>query len=433
MYRMNEILSYIIRFLLSNELSEQTQEIIGYTSIESEFSQYKLVIFPSDFFNQDTYGTKKSLPQLPLSNYEDVPILFGEPKIEKKGETLVLYADIIASTYFLISRYEEIIRRDIRDEHGRFPGKESLPFKAGFITRPIVEEYGKLLRNLLRKQGVNIPEPKSEIRKIYLTHDVDVIAHYRHLRSICGALLKNRSQLKIALKSYFKGIEYDPWFTFSWLLEQDKAIDRKKTESIFFIKLAGGKHWEDQPWPNIETKDYQFLFQLLKRNNATIGLHASYEAGIRPELILSEKEKLEKTTQVKINYNRHHFLDTREPEDMEALIEAGITDDFSLTYADIAGFRLGTCRAVRWINPVTQQLTSLTLHPLTIMDGTLSEKEYMYLPENAAYDYAVDLIDETEKHGGDLCLLWHNAAVEKNGNFYHRSLYADLIDYLKKK
>ena len=33
------------------------------------------------------------------------------------------------------------------------------------------------------------------------------------------------------------------------------------------------------------------------------------------------------------------------------MIRAGITDDFTMGYADIAGFRLGTCRSVRWINP----------------------------------------------------------------------------------
>ena len=57
----------------------------------------------------------------------------------------------------------------------------------------------------------------------------------------------------------------------------------------------------------------------------------------------------------------------------------------------------------------------------------------MNLSETDAYDYAVKLIDETKKHGGDLCLLWHNTTVEKNGNFYHRSLYVKLIVYLKKK
>ena len=422
---MNDIISYIIQFLSSSE-SEKT---VGYTSDEAEFHRYKVVIYPSDFFYSEIYGTKKSLPQLPLAHFEEIPVLFGEPKVERKGDTIILHADIIAGTYFLISRYEETICRDTRDAHGRFIGKLSLPFRAGFIHRPIVDEYGKLLRKLLREQGVNMQEPKAEIRKIYLTHDVDMIARYRNLRGFAGALLKNPSQLKMALKTCFGTIENDPWFTFNWLFKQNNSLKNKDVETIFFIKTEGGNYREDKPNQNIESKDYQFLYRLLKQNDAQIGLHASYEAGIYPELVFLEKKLLEKASNTKINCNRHHFLASREPEDMQALIDAGIFADFTMGYADVAGFRLGTCRAVRWINPATKELTSLTLHPLTAMDGSLSDSRYMNLSETEAYDYAVKLIDETAKHNGDLCLLWHNTAVAE-GSGYHRNLYAELIELL---
>jgi hypothetical protein len=427
---MNEIISYIIQFLLNDD-STETQSV-GYTSNESEFHRYKVVIYPSDFFDETIYGTKKSLPALPLANFEEIPVLFGEPKIECKGDTLILHADIIAGTYFLTSRYEEMICREVRDVHGRFIGKESLPFKGRFIHRPIVDEYGKLLRKLLREQGVNVQESKAELHKIYLTHDVDNIARYRSFRGVLGALLKNPSKLKIALKSYFGRIENDPWFTFDWLLRQNNSLKNKNVETIFFIKPKGGNYQEDKPNQNIDTKDYQFLYRLLKKNKAKIGLHASYESGLFPIFILLEKKILEHASKEKITCNRHHFLASREPEDIQTLIDAEILDDFTMGYADIAGFRLGTCRAVRWINPVKKELTSLTLHPLTMMDGTLSDSRYMNLSENEAYDYAVKLINETEKHNGDLCLLWHNTAVV-GGNSYHKNLYADLIDYLKNK
>ena len=88
--------------------------------------------------------------------------------------TLVLHADLIASTYFLISRYEEMVQPNKRDVHGRFPGKESLPYRAGFIDSPLVDEYGKLLRSQLRGTGCKVPESQQQIRKIYLTHDVDL-------------------------------------------------------------------------------------------------------------------------------------------------------------------------------------------------------------------------------------------------------------------
>jgi len=88
-----------------------------------------------------------------------------------------------------------------------------------------------------------------------------------------------------------------------------------------------------------------------------------------------------------------------------------------MAYADRAGFRLGTCRAVKWINPATPQLTSLTLHPLTLMDSTLNDKRYMNLPADEALRYSKSMIDEVKKHNGDLVLLWHNTSVEKTMDF----------------
>jgi hypothetical protein len=100
-------------------------------------------------------------------------------------------------------------------------------------------------------------------------------------------------------------------------------------------------------------------------------------------------------------------------------------------FADIAGFRLGTCRAVRWIDTENQKLTSLVLHPLLIMDNTLSDERYMNLKVDEAFRYCKNLIDEVKKNNGELVLLWHNNSVEKNNKQYHRELYHKIIDYLK--
>ena len=177
-----EIIKYIIKFLVGDHVPEDIAELIGYTSQEEDYTQYKLVIKPSEFFEDRIYGTLDSLPKLPLKLWEEIPILFGEPTEEMVEDTLVLHADIVAGTYFLISRYEETVRRDVRDAHRRFPGKESLPYRAGFIDRPIIEEWGAMLRRKLREMGVEANDPPCKINKVYLTHDVDQLAHYRNIK-----------------------------------------------------------------------------------------------------------------------------------------------------------------------------------------------------------------------------------------------------------
>ena len=121
---MNEVLRYLIRFLLGEEISEVVAEAIGYTTDRHQFGRYSLVIYPSGFFDESVYGTARSLPTLPLSSIEGVPLLFGSPQMEWEGDTCVVYADLLASTYFLMTRYEEMLRRSVRDTHGRFPGRE---------------------------------------------------------------------------------------------------------------------------------------------------------------------------------------------------------------------------------------------------------------------------------------------------------------------
>lgn len=431
---MQEIISYIIQFLLGDHVPENIVNQIGYTSDIEEYKKYKLVIKASNFFDDGIYGTPESLPKLPLKLCEEVPILFGDAQCTMEENTLVLHADMIAGTYFLISRYEEMVRQHVRDVHQRFPGKESLPYKAGFIDRPIIEEWGVLLRSKLREIGFEINEPAQKIDKVYLTHDVDFLAHYRNIRGFSGGLwrgIRRPSEAKEAFKSFFGGLNFDPWYTFPYLFKLNTDLQNKlgknACQTIVFLRSANGRKEEDKPRVNLLSPDYQTLIVNADKRNITIGMHTSYAGGCNPKLIQKEKVRLEKAIKQAVFYNRNHYLNNRNPEDFEFLIDAGITDDFSMGYADMAGFRLGTCRAVRWINPVKKELTSLTLHHLTIMDVTLSEKKYMYMNAHDALQYCESLVRTVKQFNGEISLLWHNNNVEDKANSYHRELYAHIL------
>ncbi len=437
---MIETIEYIIKFILGDHVDADIAKMVAYTNDDSIYSNYKIVIKPSSFFDESFYLTQSSLPQLPLKIWEETPILYGEDKVEMHGETTVLHADIVASTFFLVSRYEEEIRKKTRDFHGRFPGKESLPYRAGFIDRPLIDEYGVLLRELLRSKGVNVPEPEKQIRKLYLTHDVDKMAHYRHVRGLIGGVLrgiKRPSEARLALKTFFGSLRNDPWYTFPYLFKLDTDLiynwGVQRCEAIVFVRSSGQKRKEDKPFVNQQHPDYKSFIRYCKRKAINIGLHCSFEAGMQPELISEEKKKLEKVTRTKIYYNRHHYLNAREPQDMQSLIDAGIKHDFSMGYADMAGFRLGTCRPVKWIELKSKKVMNLTLHGLTIMDVSLSDKRYMYMNAHDAQQYCFVLIDTVERYGGEISLLWHNTSVVDNNNSYHRELYKEIIQYLNEK
>ena len=164
---------YIIKLLISDEVICQS---VWYGSLKTVPDNCSIVIVSSVFFDDGVYGTPRTLPKtpFPLLPNTDIPFLFGEPRLEKTTDgKIILYADLVASAYFLLSRYEEIIKPECRDLHGRFLAKDSIVFQQGYGMRPLVDEWGKYLRSLLRECGVDVPEEKKGFKKIYLTHDVD--------------------------------------------------------------------------------------------------------------------------------------------------------------------------------------------------------------------------------------------------------------------
>lgn len=95
---------------------------------------------------------------------EKMPVLFGNPVpvISYENDNLFLSIDIFGSSFFMLSRYEEAVSTE-RDTHDRFPAIASLAFKAGFLERPIVDEYVELLWSAMNKlwPGIRNSEEKN--------------------------------------------------------------------------------------------------------------------------------------------------------------------------------------------------------------------------------------------------------------------------------
>ncbi len=427
---MHDMVDYIIRFLLKGNDALAAQ--VGYTADAAQFSHYSVAIVPSSFWDDDVFGTLRSEPQLPLPEIDGVPLLFGEPRVERVGRTLVVYADVVASAFFLLSRYEEtLFPTEKRDLHGRFCGRESLLGRAALLHRPLVDEYADLLLDWLDAAGCRTVRQSPKIAEIYLTHDIDAVDRYRHVRGFLGGVARNLFSPS-GWRRIFESLcalRNDPAFTFPWIVAQDAQV--KGAHKLYFVKSAVKQAALDYPNYNLRGKDFRCLLALLHENGAEIGLHTSYFSGENAAFVRAEKSKLEAALGFSVTENRWHYLRTLQPSDFRSLADCGITDDFTMGYADVAGFRLGTSRAVRWIDPTTREVTHLTLHPLTAMDGTLSNANYMGLSENEAYDYVLALIGAAKKHGGEVVLLWHNTSF--GAETYHYALYPKIIDVLRTK
>ena len=389
---MNEIVEYIIQFLVYGD--EHAAKQVGYTADESQWSKYRVVIVPSEHL-----GKEIVVPELDRCAVDKVT---GDE--EMRHATWIIRTDIVYNTFFFISRAEELINHQ-RDEHGRFLAKHSILGQNNRLMIPTVDEYARMLMKLL-----DLPMPTPSLSKIYLTHDVDSIEHYRHWRGALGGILRGKGREVMAA---LKDIHNDPAFTFSWLISQDKKVEN--AEVIYFIKDTLGKGY-DYPQYDINGKDFEQTKRLIEHSEAHLGLHSSYY-GVS-----------ENATAMQYPIHRSHYLRCS-IDNMQRLADMGITDDFTMMFPDQVGFRLQTTRAVRWINPKTMQLTNLVLHPMTVMDCTLSNPQYMNLTEDEAYFECQRLFEKVHQNAGEVVLLWHNTIVTKDS--YHRALYPKLLNILK--
>lgn len=377
---MKEIIDYIITWLCYGD--EEAAQRVAYTADESALETHDVIIVPSGLLGKEIVypELKKPIVEQPI-----------------KGKTIIL-TDIVYTTFFFASRAEELINPQ-RDEHDRFAAKFSILGQKSRMQIPRLDEYARLVLKQL-----NMPMPEPGFGHIYLTHDIDAIEQYRHLRGAIGGIMRGESkQVWAALKE----IHNDPLYTFPWLIEQDARLPQ--ADSIYFVKHTRGKGYDYPQYP-LWGRDYKRVKKLLRHSNAYMGIHGSYYGDI-PKIKYSKMY-------------RAHYL-RASIDQLQRLADAGYTDDFTMGFADQAGFRLQTSRAIRWINPKTMQLTPLTLHPLIIMDNTLSQANYMNLTEDEAYFLCERLIDKVRLHHGDLCLLWHNSNI--NDRTYHRSLYEKVI------
>ncbi len=400
------IIDYIKQFLLYG--NAEAAQRVGYTADEQEWEQYPVVIVPNGFL-----GNSLVLPDM------------SRPQMEQRGKTLVIRTDLIYNTFFFISRAEELLNRQ-RDEHGRFCARYSILGYSNRLQIPIIDEYAHILMKHLE---LDMPAPRYS--HIYLTHDIDTISQYRHLRGFLGGIY--RGEWRQALQA-LTDIHRDPVYTFPWLIEQDAKVPT--AEVIYFVKHTRGKGY-DYPQYNLQGTDFQQLKTSLLKSGVRLGIHSSYYGVVQgtPSSFI-----LHPSSDGSILHRSHYLRCSI--DNMQALADAGITDDFTMAFPDQAGFRLQTSRPVRWINPKTYTLTPLTLHPLTVMDCTLSNTNYMNLQtEDEAYFFCEQLFDKVRQYAGDITLLWHNSIFNSNTNSnnnannentnYHTTLYPKLLKGLR--
>jgi hypothetical protein len=174
-----------------------------------------------------------------------IPILFGSPGLVKNNNHIHLNLDIFGSAFFMLSRYEELISKK-RDNHDRFPAKESISYKANFLNRPIIDEYTEILWACLFKLWPDLKR-KHYKSEIFLSCDVDQpfdcsVETLPKLLKVCaGDLIKRKSlieMLKRVNRYFFNKMgnyKFDRNYTFNFYMDLCDQIGLKA--AFYFIPI----------------------------------------------------------------------------------------------------------------------------------------------------------------------------------------------------
>lgn len=354
--------------------------------------------------------------QLEDIGFEKFPIIFWqndkEQIIDINKNEIVFYIDIISSSFFMLSRWEEIIDES-KDKHKRSLAKHSVSYKRGFLNIPIVDVYGMVLRNYLRVlfQGMDLGHNDFSVK---LSHDIDEVKRFsgfnKTIRTIIGRDLIINKNISRAINSFKQAIktimnsEEDPYIKGIYKLAE---ISRKyNMDSAFYFKTSN-KNSYDSGYEIDET--IKNVIENLKKRNFEIGFHPGYKAFEDYNIFIAEKNKMDKILGYSCYGGRHHYLRFEIPTTWYYWEKAKLKYDSTLGYPDQVGFRCGTCHPFKGFDIERDREINILEIPLIVMDATLIG--YQKLTPKEGIKYIIDLAEKSKKVEGVFTILWHNGLV----------------------
>jgi hypothetical protein len=106
----------------------------------------------------------------------------------------------------------------------------------------------------------------------------------------------------------------------------------------------------------------------------------------------------------------------------------GITDDFSMGYPSVSGFRASIAMPYKFFDLKKNDITSLTIHPVSVMDVTL--RDHNHLDPDQALEKIKSLINTVKTVRGKFIPIWHNESLSEYGRWQGwRRVYEEMLRY----
>jgi hypothetical protein len=318
--------------------------------------------------------------------------------------------DIFSAVFYLLSRYEEYLPHQ-KDMYGRYAHENSLAFKEGFQNLPLINIWLEDFKNVLKKKfPVLTPDGYRDHHSPFTfqpTYDIDEAFAFKNkeLSKIAGGFARSFVNGEWSIVNervkVLRGRANDPYDAYDWM---DNLHEKNNLEPLYFFHVATEKGKYDK---NI-LPSHPAMQQLINQHaeKYSIGIHPSWASGDDESLLAKEINTLESAAGKKITASRQHYIRFTLPHTFRRLIAAGITDDHSMGYGSINGFRASVASSFYWYDLEKEQQTDLLLHPFCFMEAN-SFFEQKYLPQRA-YEEMMHYYNAVRAVNGKLITIWHN-------------------------
>lgn len=426
---------YILRILLEKFLG-LSFTIVYESNIDNyiiENNNAKIVFedhFFKHFFKPLSYLAINNVPKkvsyLKNDFADEIPIIYGRNYLELQENTIYCGLDIFASSFFMLSRWEEFA--NTTDPDGlRCNENELFTIKNNLYKQPIVNEYLILLEKLFIKIDIALPK-RSRTFDVLLTHDVDrcYLSSFKELvvnLKIIFILQKNYLKASQILTRYifYKIFNINPFNSFKELMDYS---DKFGFISSFYFKACSisekGSTYE------ISDTIVAKTINNIKKRGHKIGFHPSENTVNNHEQFKTELNRLKEIAGPNIEGGRNHgLLYTKQTLNSWEKEKLGFDSGSGFQFRN--GFRSGICYDFQIFNVFERRIMNLTEIPFIAMDSVSLRNKSK--PEEY-YHEIVELIDIVKRYNGIACLLWHSNMFNMIERRKHKKYYFKMIEYL---
>ena len=359
------------------------------------------------------------LHEVPVAVAEGLPVLFPV-----SDPSSLLPFDPFAAAFYMLSRYEEHQPFE-KDRYGRFPARSSIAWREKFLDRPVVNEWAQWLGRCLSElfPGLTVRPPAYRYTP---TVDIDHAWCYRGrtlMRTLGGfgrSVLHGRIGEAAERFSVLSGMREDPYDSYDFIFGLHERYGQQPAWFILFADYGGNDNNV-----TLSSKRFGRLLQDLDRHGR-VGIHPSLSSGKHHEKFEDEVFGLAETLGRGITLSRQHFLKLSLPSTYRSLLQLGISDDYSMGYPEQPGFRAGIAGPFPFFDLTRNSETSLTIHPVSVMDVTL--KDHLRLTNRECLETAERIIGQVRQAGGEFVSLWHNESLGGRGRWEGwQELYTEMV------